>query len=190
MAFGTLIFLVWQDVTSQVELVHTLSSSDNWVYSKFPLKATDFVEYTSPFGPRNGAMHSGIDIAVDLNKPVLAWWDGEVIDTVTEDPGGCGKEVFIKAGRWDYRYCHLNKVLVQKGQKVKAGDTVGLSGSTGHSSGPHLHWETRFNESLIDPARVIKAMKKSDAALSATPSSYINYKILRYRDEKCTDCLR
>lgn len=177
---------LWRLHNTQVELSETLSAS-NWSFARFPLKKEDFVSYTSPYGWRWGRMHSGIDIAVDLNKDVLAWWDGTVEDTVERDTGGCGLEVFVISGRWDYRYCHLSSINVKKGDKVKAGQVLAKSGTTGSSTGPHLHWEVRFAGNLIDPARVIKAMKKADSSVET--SSYPIDNSLRKRNENCRPCL-
>lgn len=162
--------------------------ANNWSYARFPVHAKDFVFYVSPFGwrPSTGSQHNGIDIGVDLDKEVLAWWSGTV--KVADFTPGCGGEVFIVSGNWDSRFCHLNKILVKPGQTVKAGDVVALSGSTGNSQGPHLHWEIRYKENLIDPGVVIKHMMAADKGetLQATESQDL---IQLKRDDSCHDCM-
>lgn len=177
---------LWKQNIVQTELAETLSTS-NWSYARYPLRKEDFIRYTSPYGDRAGTMHSGIDIAVEEDRDVLAWWDGTVEDVIESTTGGCGKEIFIMAGRWDYRYCHLNSIIVKKGDKVKAGQVVAKSGNTGRSSGPHLHWEVRFSNRLIDPARVIRKMKEADRSVET--SSYPINNSLNKRDEHCRLCL-
>ncbi|EKQ70279.1 metalloendopeptidase-like membrane protein [Leptolyngbyaceae cyanobacterium JSC-12] len=184
LTLSLILFLNWDTLQVQAAI-----SKTDWSYARFPIKLQDFVGYTSPFGNRAGGFHSAIDIAVDTGKPVINWWKGKVEDVVTTDQGGCGLEVYVVSGRWDHRYCHLSAVSVQKGQEVKAGDTLGLAGSTGNSSGPHLHFELRFNQSLVDPARVFRAMQKADKGV--TPTAYLATSYhTRKRDENCTDCMR
>lgn len=163
----------------EVELTSALTGNA-WSYARFPLKLKDFEGYTSPFGERvhpisgQRRMHWGLDVAVNFDKPVLSWWNGTVEYVATTDPGGCGKEVFIRSGRWTHRYCHLNGVSVKEGDKVEAGQQIGLAGSTGSSNGPHLHWEIQFDGKNVDPSRVIKAMQTADNQNGNTvnPASY------------------
>ena len=90
--------------------------------------------------------HGGTDFPVVLNTAVYSSCDGEVV-SVQYLTTSYGKHIKIKAkvnGQTVYiRYCHLNEILVSEGQHVKAGDLIGKSGSTGNSTGPHLHYEVR-----------------------------------------------
>jgi len=96
------------------------------------------------------APHKGVDFALPLGTPVLAVGDGEVI--VSKRSGAAGNYVAIRHGRqYTTRYMHLKKLLVKPGQKVKRGDRIALSGSTGRSTGPHLHYEIWINNQAVNP---------------------------------------
>ncbi|MEM8985652.1 MAG: M23 family metallopeptidase [Pseudomonadota bacterium] len=117
---------------------------------------------SSPFGPRtdpfNGrrSMHSGIDIAANWNTEVRATAPGVV--TFAGSKPGYGKMVELDHGNgFRTRYAHLNRVKAKKGAVVKLHDTVGLVGSTGRSTGPHLHYEVWFNGKVRNPSRFFEA---------------------------------
>ena len=75
--------------------------------------------------------------------------------------GGYGRMVEVQhANGFTTRYAHLSKILVSEGQKLSAGDIVGNVGSSGRSTGPHLHYEVRRNGDALNPARFIKVGKK------------------------------
>ena len=75
--------------------------------------------------------------------------------------GGYGRMVEVQhAGGFTTRYGHLSKILVKEGQKLSAGDVVGKVGSSGRSTGPHLHYEVRRNGDALNPVRFLKAGKK------------------------------
>lgn len=96
------------------------------------------------------APHRGVDFAVPVGTPVLAVGDGEVM--VSKRDGAAGNYVAIRHGRqYMTRYMHLKKLLVKPGQKVKRGDRIALSGNTGRSTGPHLHYEVWINQQAINP---------------------------------------
>lgn len=98
-------------------------------------------ELTSGYGWRWGRMHAGIDIAADIGTPIFAAADG-VIEFSGWNSGGYGNLVEIRHPDGSMtRYAHLNATLVQDGQKVKQGEQIGEMGSTGYSTGPHLHFE-------------------------------------------------
>jgi murein DD-endopeptidase MepM/ murein hydrolase activator NlpD len=98
----------------------------------------------------SAAFHSGLDIRAPRGKPVTAAGAGEVIYAGWN--GGYGKFVAIKhANGVVTRYAHMSKVLVTVGQMVNEGDPVGAVGSTGRSTGPHLHFEIRVNDKTTDP---------------------------------------
>lgn len=108
---------------------------------------------TSPFtGQRE--FHKGIDISTRMKAPILAPADGIVTFVGWDD--GYGKCIVISHGHGlKTRYAHLSKALVKKGQYVKRGDTIALVGSTGHSTGPHLHYEVLLNGLAVNPLRYI-----------------------------------
>jgi murein DD-endopeptidase MepM/ murein hydrolase activator NlpD len=98
---------------------------------------------TSGYGWRWGRMHAGIDIAADVGTPIFAAADG-VIEYSEWNSGGYGNLVEIRHPDGSLtRYAHLNKSLVRAGQKVKQGEQIAEMGSTGYSTGPHLHFEVR-----------------------------------------------
>jgi len=96
------------------------------------------------------APHKGVDFAMPQGTPVLAVGDGEVV--MAKRSGAAGYFVAIRHGRsYTTRYMHLKKLLVKPGQKVKRGDRVALSGNTGRSTGPHLHYEVWVNQQAVNP---------------------------------------
>jgi len=126
-----------------------------------PVRGT---ELTSGFGVRSdpfrgrAAMHAGIDLAGPYGTPVLATADGVV--GRTEYSGGYGNLVELDHGRGiQTRYGHLSRSLVRAGQKVKRGDVIALMGSTGRSTGSHLHYEVRIDGRAVNP---VPFMQSSD----------------------------
>lgn len=120
---------------------------------------------TSQFGNRPDpffggmAMHAGIDFRAPTGTPILSTGAGKVITAGYS--GGYGILVEIDHGfGLSTRYGHMSKAKVKEGDTVQAGDLIGLSGSTGRSTGPHLHYEVRRNGNAIDPLHFISAGKK------------------------------
>jgi murein DD-endopeptidase MepM/ murein hydrolase activator NlpD len=102
------------------------------------------------------AMHAGLDFKAALGAPVLAAADGKVIDAGRN--GGYGKMVEIDHGNGiTTRYAHLSAISVYAGDTVRRGDKLGEVGSTGRSTGPHLHYEVRRRGDALDPVRFIRA---------------------------------
>jgi len=96
------------------------------------------------------APHRGVDFAMPQGTPVLAVGDGEVV--MAKRSGAAGYYVAVRHGRtYTTRYMHLRKMLVKPGQKVKRGDRIALSGNTGRSTGPHLHYEVWINQQAVNP---------------------------------------
>ncbi|KLU15287.1 MULTISPECIES: murein DD-endopeptidase MepM [Xenorhabdus] len=94
--------------------------------------------------------HKGVDFAMPVGTPVLAVGDGEVV--VAKFDGAAGNFIAIRHGRqYTTRYMHLRKILVKPGQKVKRGERIALSGNTGRSTGPHLHFEFWDNQRPVNP---------------------------------------
>ena len=95
-------------------------------------------------------MHTGIDIAAPYGKPIAGADSGEVIYSGWWD--GYGKAVVIDHGRgYTTVYGHMSRIYMQTGQKVEKNQVIGLVGSTGFSTGPHLHFEIRYNGKPVDP---------------------------------------
>ena len=105
------------------------------------------------------AMHSGLDFRAISGSPVKATANGEVIFAGTN--GGYGKLVEIKhANGLVTRYAHLKKILVYKGQNIEAGEQIGTVGSTGRSTGPHLHYEIRHHDTAVNPKKYLNIGRK------------------------------
>jgi murein DD-endopeptidase MepM/ murein hydrolase activator NlpD len=108
---------------------------------------------TSGFGYRWGRMHEGIDISVPEGTPIRAAADGTVILMQSEyESGGYGNYTCIDhGGGLSTCYAHQSSFATSVGAHVSQGDVIGLSGNTGHSTGPHLHFEVRINGAPTDP---------------------------------------
>ena len=107
-------------------------------------------QITSGFGPRWGRMHQGLDIAAPTGRPITAARSGTVI--VAGWSGGYGQLVVIDhGGGLATAYAHQSRIAVKTGDPVTQGGLVGFVGSTGHSTGPHLHFEVRVNGAARDP---------------------------------------
>lgn len=110
---------------------------------------------SSRFGQRWGRLHAGVDIAVPTGTPVRAAADGVV--KFAGNNGGYGLLVTIDHGEnVETRYAHNSRIVVKKGQRVKAGQVIAYSGNTGNSTGPHLHFEIRLNGKPYDPLKYIR----------------------------------
>jgi murein DD-endopeptidase MepM/ murein hydrolase activator NlpD len=107
---------------------------------------------TSGYGWRWGRMHRGIDIAAPVGTPIMAAASGEVI-SAGWNSGGYGNLVKLKHPDGSVTlYAHNNKIVVSRGQKVEQGQLIAEMGSTGYSTGPHLHFEIRPNgETTVNP---------------------------------------
>ena len=98
-------------------------------------------------------MHSGVDFRARSGTPIVAVTDGQV--TGAGRMGGCGQAVRLRhGGGMDTRYCHMSRIAVSAGQNVRRGQVIGYVGSTGLSTGPHLHYEMYRSGRAIDPASV------------------------------------
>jgi murein DD-endopeptidase MepM/ murein hydrolase activator NlpD len=112
--------------------------------------------FTSGFGPRWGRMHRGIDIAAPIGTPVMAAASGEVIFSGWNS-GGFGNLVKIRHGDGSVTYyAHNNRLLVRKGEYVEQGQQISEMGSTGRSTGPHLHFEIRVGgTNAVNPVALL-----------------------------------
>lgn len=105
---------------------------------------------SSRFGMRRGRPHEGVDIAAQKGTPIFAAESGRVI--FSGRMSGYGKVVIVKhAGRYRSVYAHASRLLVRKGEFVERGQKVAEVGSTGRSTGPHLHFEIRRSETPQNP---------------------------------------
>jgi murein DD-endopeptidase MepM/ murein hydrolase activator NlpD len=115
---------------------------------------------SSGFGPRvspftgRDAIHSGIDIAAPMSTPVIAPAAGTVAEAGHEK--SLGNMIVVSHGYgYQTMYAHLKKIKVKVGQTLKRGDVLGQVGSTGLSTGPHLHYEVEANGRAVDPRKYI-----------------------------------
>jgi murein DD-endopeptidase MepM/ murein hydrolase activator NlpD len=120
------------------------------------------VEFTSGFGVRSDpflgrpAMHTGLDFRAQTGDPVRATANGKVVSSGWS--GGYGRMVEIDHGNGlSTRYGHLSEINVKLGDIVKIGQVIGEVGSTGRSTGPHLHYETRIDGEAVDPQKFLRA---------------------------------
>lgn len=115
---------------------------------------------TSIYGAReevfkNVGYHTGIDIANVLNTPVASATDGTVILAQSMDKY-YGNNIEIENNGVIFKYAHLNQINVKEGDSIKQGDIIGLMGSTGASTGSHLHFEIKINGRTVDPELLLK----------------------------------
>jgi murein DD-endopeptidase MepM/ murein hydrolase activator NlpD len=111
----------------------------------------DDARMTRGFLPKKRRPHLGIDLAAKRGTPILAAQGGLVVYTGREFRG-YGKMVLIESGKgWATLYAHMDKIVVQEGQKISQGQIIGAMGRTGRATGVHLHFEIRKDRGPIDP---------------------------------------
>jgi len=110
---------------------------------------------TSVFGPRRYRFHYGTDLRLNVGDSVVSAFSGKV-RIIDYEARGYGNYIVIRHDNGlETVYGHLSAVLVGLNQTVKAGELIALGGNTGHSTGPHLHFETRYIGNAINPANII-----------------------------------
>ncbi|WP_258558384.1 M23 family metallopeptidase [Sphingomonas sp. CGMCC 1.13658] len=142
------------------------------------LKPVANLNFSSFYGVRSdpfrgtAAMHAGVDIPGPTGTPIYATADG-IVERAGWT-GGYGNLVELEHGRGlETRYGHLSKIMVQPGQRVKRGEVIALMGSTGRSTGSHLHYEVRMDGRAVNPvpyldsAELAVAMKQRVNAMTA-----------------------
>ena len=107
-------------------------------------------EPTTATVPKN---HTGIDIAANLGTKIKSATEGEVV--IASEEGDYGKHLKIQIGEVSIIYAHCNNLYVKQGDKVSQGQEIAEVGSTGNSTGPHLHFEIRLSEKTIDPQKIL-----------------------------------
>jgi murein DD-endopeptidase MepM/ murein hydrolase activator NlpD len=140
------LFVTWKKLDMLEQTVISIPS----------MQPVDRVTFTSQFGVRSdpfrgtAAMHAGVDIPGALGTPIYATADGIISHAGKQ--GGYGNLVQINHGRGiETRYGHLSKILVADNTRVKRGQLIGLMGSTGRSTGSHLHYEVRVDGKAVNP---------------------------------------
>ena len=115
---------------------------------------------SSGFGRRDEATgtvpknHTGTDIAANLGTKIVSSTEGEVV--LSSEEGDYGKHLKIQIGEVSIIYAHCNNLYVKQGDMVKQGQEIAEVGSTGNSTGPHLHFEIRVSERIIDPQKILE----------------------------------
>ncbi|MBR7092517.1 MAG: peptidoglycan DD-metalloendopeptidase family protein [Clostridia bacterium] len=158
---------ITQEPVTQVTVIGAMTYNDSTVAGDgvatgrfiWPVPYTKNI--TSYFGARWGSTHYGIDISAGgvNGKPILAADGGKVIAVNTSGwGGGWGNYVLIDHGNgYKTRYAHCKSVVVKVGQKVAQGELIAYVGSTGDSTGPHLHFEVLLNEKRVNPLPYLQA---------------------------------
>ena len=141
-------------VSSEDEIPANVSVNSYTLNQKMFLPATG--ETTSEFGIRTHPIygtlrfHAGIDIANEIGTPIYSAFDGEIIVADYDEWNGNYIKIAHDNGIMTV-YCHCNELYVKKGERVKAGQKIAEMGSTGSSTGPHLHFELRINNISYNP---------------------------------------
>ncbi len=115
---------------------------------------------SSQYGRRESATgnvpknHTGTDIAANLGTKIKSATDGEVV--LASEEGDYGKHLKIQIGEVSIIYAHCNQLYVKQGDKIKQGQEIAEVGSTGNSTGPHLHFEIRISEKTVNPQSILE----------------------------------
>jgi murein DD-endopeptidase MepM/ murein hydrolase activator NlpD len=124
-----------------------------------------FGERIDPFNGE-GAFHSGVDISSSYGEPVIAPADGFVL--FADFLGGYGRAIVVDHGHGiTTRYGHLANFAVARGQQVRRGETIGYVGLSGRSTGPHLHYEVRINDTPVNPYKYLRLTVAHSGGFSA-----------------------
>jgi murein DD-endopeptidase MepM/ murein hydrolase activator NlpD len=137
--------------------------------SEWPVQGIVTSSYGARLDPFNGegAFHSGIDIATAIGDAVRVPADGTVVKAGLGT--GYGREVIIDHGHGiQTLYAHLSGFAVTTGQDVRRGDIIGYVGSSGHSTGPHLHYEVRIHDTPVNPSKYLHAAGRQLASAPST----------------------
>jgi murein DD-endopeptidase MepM/ murein hydrolase activator NlpD len=133
--------------TVEIKLFDTFYGT-HWI---MPLIDT---KITSEFGFRRYRWHHGTDLKLNIGDPIYSTFDG-IVRITSYDRNGYGYYVVVRhKNGLETLYGHLSKILVEVGEEIKAGDVLGLGGNTGRSTGPHLHFEIRFQGLSINPTEI------------------------------------
>jgi murein DD-endopeptidase MepM/ murein hydrolase activator NlpD len=142
------------------------------------------VEVTSHFGKRGREFHEGIDLRASIGTPIYAAQSGTVIYSDSRIRG-YGRMIVIKHREGLATvYAHASKLLVQKGQKVKMGQKIAISGKSGHATGPHLHFEVRSGVIAVNPYQFLPKATVEVAQVEPAPDA--THKRRRHRHSRGT----
>lgn len=145
-----------EDAKEETQEEQDINNTKNTTTFIKPIEGT----ITSIFGYRDTATgsvpknHTGTDIATNLGTKIKSATDGEVV--LASEEGDYGKHLKIQIGEVSIIYAHCNNLYVKQGDKIKQGQEIAEVGSTGNSTGPHLHFEIRYQERIIDPQKILE----------------------------------
>jgi len=143
-----------------VEGINQMSDDAKYIKEHYQIMVPVIGTITSKFGVRNSTnptvsrYHSGLDIAANTGTQVVAALDGEVLEATTDTY--YGKYLKVKKDDIIMIYAHCSKLLVKAGDKIKKGSLIAYVGNTGNSTGPHLHFELKYQDRLVDPSDVLE----------------------------------
>jgi murein DD-endopeptidase MepM/ murein hydrolase activator NlpD len=139
------------NIISQANNDKTTNDKITYDQSNFLWPTPGYYRITSPYGMRNGRLHKGVDIGAPTGAKIVSAKAG-VVYTKAYDSGGYGNYVIVNhGGGYMTVYAHMSSVSVSKGQEVAKGQKIGEVGSTGRSTGPHLHFEIRKDGTAGNP---------------------------------------
>ena len=142
-----------EEQTQEQQDINNVKSTTSFIK---PIEGT----ITSIFGYRDTATgsvpknHTGTDIAANLGTKIKSATEGEVV--LASEEGDYGKHLKIQIGEVSIIYAHCNNLYVKQGDMVKQGQEIAEVGSTGNSTGPHLHFEIRYQERIVDPQKILE----------------------------------
>ena len=135
-----------QDITNIKATTTFIKPIEGTITSKFGQR-----EPTTSSVPKN---HTGVDIAANMGTKIVASTGGEVV--IASEEGDFGKHLKIQIGEVSVIYAHCNNLYVKQGDQISQGQEIAEVGSTGNSTGPHLHFEIRISEKIIDPEKILE----------------------------------
>jgi murein DD-endopeptidase MepM/ murein hydrolase activator NlpD len=152
------VFNIGMDLISE-NYINNLNQPYTWpAVHKRTYLSSKYGWRTDPFNHKK-KWHSGVDIAGGYNAPIVSSAGGLVVFSGYRYGYGVMVEI-LHAGGYSTRYGHMNKSLAINGTQIKAGEIIGLMGSTGRSTGPHLHFEVLLNDKKVDPMPFIRGGKE------------------------------
>lgn len=135
-----------QDIASIKATTSFIKPIEGTISSRFGRR-----EPTTSTVPKN---HTGVDIAANMGTKIIASTGGEVV--LSSEEGDYGKHLKIQIGEVSIIYAHCNNLYVKQGDMITQGQEIAEVGSTGNSTGPHLHFEIRISERTIDPEKILE----------------------------------
>ena len=135
-----------QDINNVKNTTTFIKPLEGIISSKFGYRET-----ATGAVPKN---HTGTDIAASFGTKIMSATDGEIV--LASEEGDYGKHLKVQIGEVAIIYAHCNQLYVKQGEHVKQGQEIAEVGSTGNSTGPHLHFEVRYQERIVDPQKIVE----------------------------------